>query len=116
MKLLWHPLRYLWTATALLIILLAVMVSAARALLPHLDSYRANIEARVSAYLGQPVAIERFDARLVGLTPSIILRQVTLKSPAGDSLARVEELRIGLDLFASLRHLSPVLSELVVTG
>ncbi|HEY0719642.1 MAG TPA: DUF3971 domain-containing protein [Gammaproteobacteria bacterium] len=116
MKLLWHPLRYLWTATALLIILLAVAVSAARALLPHLDGYRATIEARVSAYLGQPVAIERFDARLVGLTPSIILRQVTLKSPAGDSLARVGELRIGLDLFASLRHLSPVLSELVVTG
>ncbi|HEY0633995.1 MAG TPA: DUF3971 domain-containing protein [Gammaproteobacteria bacterium] len=115
MKFLWHPLRYLWTATAVLIILLAVMVSAARALLPHLDSYRATIEARVSAYLGQPVAIERFDARLVGLTPSIILRQVTLKSPAGEHLARIGELRIGLDLFASLRHLAPVLSELVVT-
>ncbi len=112
----WHLLRYLWTATALLIILLAVVVSGARALLPYLDDYRTTVEARVSAYLGHPIAIEQFDARLLGLTPSIILQRVTLKSPGGDSLAHVEELRIGLDLFSSLRHRTPVLKELAVTG
>lgn len=112
-----HLARYFWIALASLIILLAMAVSLARALLPYLDEYRATVETRVSAYLGQPVAIEQLDARLLGLTPSIILRQVTLKSVnSGEPIARFAEIRIGLDLYGSLRARSAVLSELVVAG
>jgi len=109
--------RYLWIAFATLIILLAVAVTLARVLLPYLDSYRSSIESRVSAYLGQPVAIEQLDARLLGLTPSIILRKVTLKSAtANEPIAHFDEISVGLDLFATLRKRQPVLHELVLGG
>lgn len=109
--------RYLWIASASLVILLAVVVSLARVLLPYLDDYRATIEARVSAYLGQPVAIEQLDARLLGLTPSIILGEVTLKSATdGQPIAHFDEIRIGLDLYSSLRTRSLMFSELMVAG
>lgn len=109
--------RYLWITSATLIILLAVLVSLARALLPYFDDYRATLEARVSAYLGQPVAIEQLDVRLLGLTPSIILGEVTLKSVTdGKPVAHFDEIRIGLALYSSLRARTLVLSELEVAG
>lgn len=109
--------RYLWITFASLVILLAVLVTLARVLLPYLEGYRATLEARVSAYLGQPVAIERLDVRLLGLTPSVIFNKVTLKSSVGgEAIAHFEEIRIGLDLYGSLRSRAPVLSELVVRG
>src|SRR5512143_2476647 len=93
--------RYLGIASASFIILLAVMVSLARALLPYMQGYRETVEARVSAYLGQPVAISQLDARLLGITPSVILGDVTLKTNAGAPIAHFKEIRIGLDLFSS---------------
>jgi len=109
--------RYLWIASVSVIIVLAVVVTLARVLLPYLEGYRSTIETRVSAYLGQPVAIERLDVRLLGLTPSIILSNVTLKTaPAGEPIAHFNEIRIGVDLFETLRERRPVLSELAVAG
>lgn len=117
MKLHLHLARYLWFIFATLVILLAVTVSLARALLPYLDEYRANLEARVSAYLKQPVAIERLDAQLHGLTPEIVLNEVTLKSVTnGAAVAHIDEIRVGLNLFASLREQTLVFSELMVAG
>lgn len=117
MKLTYHLTRYLWRLFAGIVIVLAVAVSLARVLLPYLDEYRSALEARVSLYLEQPVTIERLDARLLGINPSIIFRHVALHSADGKiPLARFEEIRIGLDLFATLRQWRPVLRELTVAG
>jgi uncharacterized protein YhdP len=92
----------LWYACAALIVAAAVLVSLTRLLLPLAGNLRGEIEARVSAHLGQPVRIEAFAADLRGFRPVLRLKGVELLHD-GATLAGIDELRVTIAPLGSLR-------------
>ena len=109
--------RALWFAAAAVVILAAVLLSLTRLLLPSLQSYRTDVERKVSALIGQPVRIRTLDAHLLGLAPTVILEDVRLLNRQGTrTVAHFRQARISIDVLASLRQHRAVMSELTVVG
>ena len=59
-----------WYLFAAVVVVLAAVFSTARLLLPTAEDYRAEAEKQLSAYVGQPVRINKLDAAWRGLTPA----------------------------------------------
>lgn len=109
--------RALWYVTAGTVILVAVLLSLTRLLLPELQGYRAQVEARASAVLGQPVRITTLRSRLRAWSPMVVLEGVELLNAAGElPVARFHETEIAFDLLSSVRRLQPVIASLTVVG
>ncbi|GAB4289305.1 MAG: hypothetical protein Kow0096_02150 [Thiohalomonadaceae bacterium] len=109
--------RVLWFATAGTVILVAVLLTLTRLLLPGLDGYRRQVEALAGAALGQPVRITTLSSRLHGLSPLVVLEGVELLDAAGRKpVARLDEVAVGIDVLASLRRRQPVMASLAVSG
>ncbi len=109
-------LRSLGYGVVAVLIAAAVLVSLLRLVLPEVDSYRGHVEEVVSGYLGQPVTITALDARLLGLSPKVILKGGTLRDAEARPTLRFEQLELALDPLASVRRGAPVLAELTVVG
>ncbi len=93
----------LWWLTVVVVVGLAVALSAARVLLPEMSEYRVQIETMATRVVDRPVQIGSLDADWQGLSPVLKLQQVRVhdeKFPGG-SLA-VQEVHLTLDLFSSL--------------
>ncbi|MDT8388063.1 MAG: YhdP family protein [Thiogranum sp.] len=93
----------LWWLTVVVVVGLAVALSAARVLLPEMSEYRAQIETLATRFVDRPVQIGSLDADWQGLSPVLKLQRVRVhdaKFPGG-SLA-VREVHLTLDLFSSL--------------
>jgi uncharacterized protein (TIGR02099 family) len=103
----------LWYAVVGLIITAAVLLTVVRLWLPTAESYRAEIEQRISHQLGRPVHIGSMDARMLGLSPALVFEDVRVGSP---TLAHFDEARVRFDLLATLRRREPVIGGLTVTG
>jgi uncharacterized protein (TIGR02099 family) len=109
--------RLLGYGVAAVLVLAALMLTGVRLVLPHASGYRAQVEAWVGGYLGHPVRIEGLDARLLVLSPTLILDGVALVEPGGSrELARFASIHVGIDPIASLRGAQLVMSELTVVG
>ncbi len=108
--------RALWYLAISALILLALLLSVARLLLPELQGYRQQLAEWASEAVGQPVTVGAIDARLSGLSPAVILRDVALLDNAGEAVLNVRELQLVLDPLASLVSRQPVLDTLVVVG
>lgn len=95
--------RIFWYTVAALIITTAIAISLVRIFLPDVKVYRQHIEQVASVFLGQEVHIRSMDARLSGVTPMIIFRDVRLMDDAGKhEIVRFNEARLGLDLWRSV--------------
>ncbi|MCW8919742.1 MAG: DUF3971 domain-containing protein, partial [Gammaproteobacteria bacterium] len=106
----------LWYGGVGLLLLLAVAVSLFRLYFASVAEYRAQLEALAGGYLGQPVTISGMDARVVGISPTVILREVALLQRGDEALlTRFATVSIVLDPIASLRNGAPII-ELVVSG
>lgn len=109
--------RALWFTTAGAVILVAVLLTLTRLLLPGLEGYRSQVEAQASAALGQPVRITTLSSRLHGLRPLVVLEGVELLDAAAQvPVARLGEVAVGVDVLASLRRMQPVMASLTVSG
>jgi len=108
--------RLCWYSTVVLLIVAALLLTLARLLFPYVDNYRAEIEAAAGELIGAPLTLGEIDARLDGLTPTVILRQATLRDADGGALARLAEAEVRLDLKASLLRREPVIALLRVSG
>ncbi len=109
--------RALWFATAGLVILVAVLLSLTRLLLPGLQGYRAQVETQASAALGQPVRISTLSSRLRGLSLVVVLEGLALRNASDEfTVAQFREVEIGFDPLTSLRRLQPVMTSLTVVG
>jgi uncharacterized protein (TIGR02099 family) len=98
-------------------VLLAVIFAATRLLLPYADQYNAELGARIGDYLGQPVRIRNLDAEWHGVTPELVLKDVSLLDAIGEQpVLRFDTLRLGLDIIDSLRHWQLVFSRITVVG
>ncbi len=104
----------LLTTCVVLLLLLAVYVSLGRQLMPYAVNYRADVESRLEAAMGQQVRIGALSGSWSGLNPLLSLQQVLL-SPAsrpesGETLPidtlLIDTLTLEVDMLASVlaRH------------
>lgn len=106
-----------WYAFAAVVVLVATLFAAARLLLPYADQYNAEIGERLSSYLNQPVLVRALDAEWHGWGPSLVLRDATLLDSMGEHpVLQLEKIRLGFDLFASIRQWQPVFSDITLVG
>jgi len=102
---------------AVILVVLAILFSIARVMLDDLGKYRDTIERQVSTLLDQKVQIQGFDARLEGITPVLIFKNVALlHSNTNKELTRFSEARIGLAILASIRERQFVPGEITIDG
>jgi uncharacterized protein (TIGR02099 family) len=101
--------RYLhgkfWLATAWLVILLAILLTAARLLLPMVDlgPYKQEIEHIVEASAGKPLAIGRMQAELRGFRLALKFDDVSLLDQDGATpLLHAREVHVDIELLRSL--------------
>jgi uncharacterized protein (TIGR02099 family) len=107
---------FIWYGVVGLLLLFAVAVTLLRLYFSSLGDYRAQLETMAGNYLGRPVTISGMDARIVGISPSVILTGVALLQDEGESvLTRFAAVSISLDPVASLRNRTPII-ELAVSG
>ena len=107
---------FLWYSSVGLLVTIAVAVSLFRIYFSSVEEYREQLQTLAGDYLGQPVTIGKMDARVVGLSPTVILSDVSLLHQDGKQLlTRFDAIDIALDPISSLRLLTPII-ELTVSG
>ena len=92
-----------WATTVVLVILLGLVVAAARLMLPLAADYRGEIEKLLSEESELDVRIGGLAARLDGLDPELVLTDVTIGDP-DNKAARLQLARVHIefDLLKSL--------------
>lgn len=107
---------FVWYSGVGLLVLLAVAVTLFRLIFSSVEEYRTQLETLAGNYLGQPVTISGIDARVSGISPTVILTDVALlHKESTQRLTRFDAINIALDPIASLRHFSPII-ELTLSG
>jgi len=89
--------RRLLMTGALLVVLIAALSAASRALLPWVERYQPDFEAMVSDQLDVPVRFGSLDLRWQGYQPQVILEDVRV-----DAGPRADSLSIGLAWWRSV--------------
>jgi len=98
-----HVLRFSWLLFAVTVVALAVLLSAARLLLPGMSEYKTDIASAAEKFIHHPVEIGALDAAWRGLSPVLRLQEVVIRdAPLPGNALRVEEVQIGLDIVQSL--------------
>lgn len=90
--------KKLWLIGIVLIILVGVLSSLGKLLLPTLSAYRVEIERSASEWLGAEVSIRELTGGMYGIRPEIILHDVRIASKHGAPDFRLGAVRVGLDL------------------
>lgn len=98
------------------LVALALLSGAARLLLHSLDHFRAPLEQWVGTALGARVRIGAVEAGLRGGSAGLLLREVALSAADGGEIGRFAGLRLGLDLYGSLRAGQPLFDVVVLSG
>ncbi len=97
-------LRHCWLWTVVFIVATAIVLTAARILLPQADRYREQIESEVSQLIGQPLVIADFEFGWHGLGPRLYLKGVEIAPEAdGPPLFSFRQAHVDIDLWSSLR-------------
>lgn len=103
-----------WLACAGVIVLLAVLLSLVRVLLPYADSWRGEVEARLAAAFGQEVSIGRLAAQWSGLAPQLELEDLRVGGAEGGS--RFGRAHLEVDVPRSLLNGMLYIRKLTVSG
>lgn len=106
----------LWLAGAGALVLLAVLLSIVRVLLPQADALREDIEAGLGAALGREVAIGALAAEWRGLNPRLVLEEVRVGATGDEDSVRFGRADLELDTWRSLLHRGIYLRRLDLTG
>ncbi len=107
----------LWVTTAALLLLLALLVSLARVLLPRVADYRAELVTLLSAQLDLPLEVAAIEAQWHGLGPRIRFVGLTLLDRAdGRPLLSLEDAVVDIDLPHSLWRGSLQIRDLALGG
>lgn len=98
-------------------IVVGLLVGAVRLALPFADLFRSELEGLLSEKLGLEVRVGRLGLRLAGEVPQLTLIDAELLDPdSGRTQLSLEQLRIELSLFASLRELAPHIESVTLVG
>ncbi len=100
----------LWTIVSALTIVVAILISVVRLMLPHIDQQRASIEVWLSDITNRPVSIGEVSASWRGWAPAIDATDlILLAADHKGELARFDYAKIEISPFVSLwrQHLVP---------
>ncbi len=113
-SLVWRTL--IWSLVVLIVIL-AVTISALRFSLPRLEMYQSDLEAWVSQSTGNHFQSERISGYWNNTHPFIELENLQVVLPDDKQTnVLIRKAEVELDLIATLRQLTPVISSLRVNG
>jgi|GEM_PF-7114265 len=98
--------------------LLAVVITAARLLLPVAGEYREALVHRLAGLLGQPLQVDVIETDWYRLGPRLKLLGLTIfdKQKPRQPLIRLKEVKVGLDILSSLFSGSLQISSLSLVG
>lgn len=105
----------LWLAGAGALILLAVLLSIVRVLLPQADALQEDIEAWLGAALGREVSIGMLAAEWRGLNPRLVLEEVRVGAAGDEDSVRFGRADLELDTWRSLLRRGVYLRRLDLT-
>lgn len=109
--------RVVLYSVVVMVVTAAVLFSLARVLISDVKAYHLDIEQIASAFLDHPVKIESMDARLVGMTPTLVFNRVRLLDKTGKSeLVSFEQAQLGVAILTSLREEKVVPKKLLIEG
>ncbi len=91
-----------WLWLVVFVIASAVVLSAARIILPQLDRYRVQVEQEVSRLIDQPVQIQAFELGWHGLGPRLYLQGLEIHNSDRELLFAFSDVHIDVDLWSSL--------------
>jgi uncharacterized protein YhdP len=112
-----RSLSIFWYLCATLVVLSALALSLARLALPLLEARAGQLEALVSATVGEDARIGRLELAWRGLGPELQLHALALHDQkSGQELLTARELRINFNVLRSLWAWAPVPSRLVLLG
>ena len=95
----------LFTASLILLLILAVYVSLGRQLLPYVGNYHADLETQLSERLGQQLRFTSIDGQWRRFNPILTLHDVAIasaQSNGDESLVQVDSLTLEVNAWASL--------------
>lgn len=104
-------------AIAIIVIAFAVLINAARLMIPVLSLKNNFFERWASYALNQPVHIGQVSTGWYGFDPALTFKDVTLMdSENKTSLLHIDRLSIGVDVFHSLLHRQLLPGHLALSG
>ncbi len=85
---------------------LALSLTGVRLVLSGIEGYQLQLQDRVSELLGAPVIIRHLGAKMRGLSPELILKDITVASIEANAAPAIQlkEIRLAINLFDMLVH------------
>ncbi|NHB93008.1 DUF3971 domain-containing protein [Photorhabdus cinerea] len=90
----------LLATAAIVIIIVALLVSGLRFLLPHINSYRPQLLAKVESIIGVPVDVGYIAGEWESFGPVLELRDISVKTASAD--VKAKKITVALDIWLSL--------------
>ncbi len=85
------------------LIVLAIGSTALRVVLSEVESYKAELEMKISDILGVPFKIGKLHAKMRGLNPEIVLQEIFIAEQSSQkSPIQLREIRLGIDVLDML--------------
>ncbi len=109
--------HFLWYLTAGIILAVAVSATVIRLALTEVDTYRDEIQARVSEYIGHPVIFSEINIGWQGWMPQLSLSDI--KFPGRDDkriISHFNSVRININPLKSLRFKKIISDQLILSG
>ncbi len=101
---------FIWQSFALCVVLVAVLLSAIRLSLPHVDSINAHVSKLLSERLNAEVSIEQLQGDWGNEGPTLELINLSIFDNSENAFM-VEQLTISLDLFESFAQMNLITHE-----
>lgn len=89
---------------ATLVVIVALLVSGLRLVLPHLDSWRPQILSKIESATGTPVDVSQISASWQNFGPTLDVRDINASLKDGGHL-KIKRVTLALDVWQSLLHL-----------
>ncbi|RXJ09917.1 AsmA2 domain-containing protein YhdP [Lelliottia nimipressuralis] len=89
---------------ATLVVIVALLVSGLRLVLPHLDSWRPQVLAKIESATGIPVDVSQLSASWQNFGPTLDVRDINASLKDGGHL-KIKRVTLALDVWQSLLHM-----------
>ncbi|WP_442779977.1 AsmA2 domain-containing protein YhdP [Enterobacter cancerogenus] len=89
---------------ATLVVIVALLVSGLRLVLPHLDNWRPQLLAKIESSTGVPVDVSQISASWQNFGPTLDVRDINASLKDGGYL-KIKRVTLALDVWQSLLHL-----------
>lgn len=89
---------------ATLVVIVALLVSGLRLVLPHLDSWRPQVLAKIESAIGIPVDVSQLSASWQNFGPTLDVRDINASLKDGGHL-KIKRVTLALDVWQSLLHM-----------